>query len=303
MFTQLVVPVDLSPASFEAVPVAARLVASAAEHGVDAGVTVLTVVDRLADVGRAQDILEWAVRRMGRLGGVVPELVVDADRRPARAIVRRLEQQPGAMALMRSHGHGRSAAVLGSTTDELLRTMFGPVIVIGPNATSADSISGNYLLPLDASGRSLVALPVAAAWANQFHGHPHILGVIDGEEDAGEADYRTSIAAIAHQLERRIGGDSQVVVDIVEDRRVSRAIADAADRNSASLIFLSTHGRTGLERLRIGSVAADVVRRATCPVVMFRPPASANGGADPVLPGEQVQVGVGIGGAAHQRPR
>jgi nucleotide-binding universal stress UspA family protein len=38
------------------------------------------------------------------------------------------------------------------------------------------------------------------------------------------------------------------------------------------LIFLATHGRTGFERLRSGSVAAAVVHQARCPVVMFRPP-------------------------------
>ncbi|MFL6287015.1 MAG: universal stress protein [Actinomycetes bacterium] len=51
-----------------------------------------------------------------------------------------------------------------------------------------------------------------------------------------------------------------------------RSITDFADETGASLIFMSTHGRTGLARLRSGSVAAEVVRHARCPVVLFRPP-------------------------------
>jgi nucleotide-binding universal stress UspA family protein len=49
-------------------------------------------------------------------------------------------------------------------------------------------------------------------------------------------------------------------------------IVDFADRLGASLLFLTTHGRSGLDRLRLGSVAAEIVRHAACPVVMHRPP-------------------------------
>jgi nucleotide-binding universal stress UspA family protein len=36
------------------------------------------------------------------------------------------------------------------------------------------------------------------------------------------------------------------------------------------LIALTTHGRTGVDRLLLGSVAEDVVRRAPCPVLLVR---------------------------------
>ena len=54
---------------------------------------------------------------------------------------------------------------------------------------------------------------------------------------------------------------------------------DFAREMETSLIFLATHGRTGLARLRSGSVAAEVVRHAHCPVVLFRPPELQNGSA------------------------
>jgi nucleotide-binding universal stress UspA family protein len=45
------------------------------------------------------------------------------------------------------------------------------------------------------------------------------------------------------------------------------AIVRAARRERAGLIVLGTHGRTGLTRILIGSVAERVVRTARCPVL------------------------------------
>jgi nucleotide-binding universal stress UspA family protein len=46
-----------------------------------------------------------------------------------------------------------------------------------------------------------------------------------------------------------------------------------AQRMSADLIVMGTHGRTGLNRLLMGSVAESVVRRAPCPVLTMKYPA------------------------------
>jgi nucleotide-binding universal stress UspA family protein len=50
------------------------------------------------------------------------------------------------------------------------------------------------------------------------------------------------------------------------------AILDAAADERADLIVIGTHGRTGLTRLVIGSVAERVVRMAPCPVLVVKPP-------------------------------
>jgi nucleotide-binding universal stress UspA family protein len=52
------------------------------------------------------------------------------------------------------------------------------------------------------------------------------------------------------------------------------AIADTAAEEHADLIVIGTHGRTGLNRLVIGSVAERVVRSAPCPVLTVKPHAS-----------------------------
>lgn len=51
------------------------------------------------------------------------------------------------------------------------------------------------------------------------------------------------------------------------------AIVHEAEAENADLIVMGTHGRTGLTRLLMGSVAEAVVRRAKCPVLTVKQPA------------------------------
>ena len=61
------------------------------------------------------------------------------------------------------------------------------------------------------------------------------------------------------------------VVDVeVEASDVAAAIVEQAWRTGADLIVMGTHGRSGLSRLRLGSVAEAVTRAAPCPVLLVR---------------------------------
>jgi nucleotide-binding universal stress UspA family protein len=53
----------------------------------------------------------------------------------------------------------------------------------------------------------------------------------------------------------------------------AREIVRLADEEGVDMIILGTHGRTGLKRLLMGSVAEAVVRRAMCPVLTIKQPA------------------------------
>ena len=53
------------------------------------------------------------------------------------------------------------------------------------------------------------------------------------------------------------------------------AILGLAQQENVDLIVLATHGRTGLARVVMGSVAEEVVRKATCPVLTIKPAAAA----------------------------
>jgi nucleotide-binding universal stress UspA family protein len=57
------------------------------------------------------------------------------------------------------------------------------------------------------------------------------------------------------------------------DGEPSRAIIRFAEAEDVDLIVMGTHGRGGLRRLLMGSVAEGVVRGAPCPVLTYRPKA------------------------------
>ena len=52
----------------------------------------------------------------------------------------------------------------------------------------------------------------------------------------------------------------------------SDAIVDTARKIGADLIVIGTHGRTGVRRMLLGSVAETVLRAAPCPVLAIRLP-------------------------------
>ena len=277
MFEKLVVPVDLSPDAFDAMPIAARLAAQVAGT-----VEVVNVVDTLAAVAPARDALAAAVERLGPQPAEVTTSVL-ADRSVAGALTRHIESDPRSMLLLRSHGHGRSAGIIGGTVDEVLRAMFGPLIVVGPQAVASHTpLDGSYVVPVDGSARAKGVIPIVAAWAVEFGGTPCLVEVVDnrhGIEDDIESSY---VRAQATRLERRIG--RRIDFEILHGADAARPIVDFAAANDASFIFMATHGRTGFDRLRMGSVAADVVRHAPMPVVLFRPPnyLRVNGSPAPV---------------------
>lgn len=60
-------------------------------------------------------------------------------------------------------------------------------------------------------------------------------------------------------------------VEVVHGRKVSEAITQAAERLSCDVICLATHGRTGLTKALLGSVAQEVLQNSTRPVLLVRP--------------------------------
>lgn len=266
MFQHLVVPVDGSTASWSAVPIAAQMAAT-----VDGTLDVVTVVDRLGDVVPAKTELAEGVLKLGTLP-VSPSVQVLANDSVARAVADHIESLTGATVVMSSHGHGRSAAVLGSTADELLRLMYGPIVVIGPHAHAAGgALDGTYVVPVDGSDTGEKIAPIAEAWAIEFNAVPWLVEVLDpGLHLTGDVFESAYPARLAQQLQHASG--HEVEYEVLHGNRPSKAIVDFAERMNASMIFATTHGRSGLDRLRLGSVAAELVRHAPCPVVLHRPP-------------------------------
>jgi len=90
--------------------------------------------------------------------------------------------------------------------------------------------------------------------------------VFIGAEEGDREELRKSLVKI-------IPSDAKVPFEhklLVGDP--ATVLVEAADEENADLIVLGTHGRTGLTRLLMGSVAEAVVRRAKCPVLVVKHP-------------------------------
>lgn len=71
---------------------------------------------------------------------------------------------------------------------------------------------------------------------------------------------------------RKLAADAGLVVEgqVLESPKTWRAIVDAAESSQADLIVMGSHGRSGLDKLVMGSVAQSVLQRVTLPVLVVR---------------------------------
>jgi nucleotide-binding universal stress UspA family protein len=82
------------------------------------------------------------------------------------------------------------------------------------------------------------------------------------------ADVRDAQARL-DELAGRLGEGA--AAEVIAATNVAEAIAAYAKRVGADFIALSTHGRTGVRRLVMGSVAEGVMRHASTPIICFPP--------------------------------
>jgi nucleotide-binding universal stress UspA family protein len=262
MLRHLVVPVDGSRASFNALPVAMRFAKEVNGH-----VTVIGVYD-VDDVSLVRQAVEHHIARLGPPAAGSCRFVL-SNEHPADVIVDIVSSEPDALVVMSSHGRGRSAAVLGSTTDEVLRAIGGALVAVGPSCDTEQSgpLGGPYVVPLDGSERAERILPIAATWSLQLGGTPWLVRCVPAATASiCRARYLSPLARDVRRLTH-----APVQYEVLEAEHAARPIVEFAQLTRAPLIFMSTHGRTGLARLRSGSVAAEVLRKAPCPVVLMRP--------------------------------
>ena len=268
MFQRIIVPVDGSHRSWEAARLGAVIARTCA-----ASLELVHVVfdQRQVEHGRRELRSGLLSQRALAVEADLRALVGSDAETVAAVLARHTEATPGAMLVMSSSGRGRTAAVVGSVADEIVREMLGPIIVVGPNVRDLVSFAGDLIVPVDGSAFSETSLPLAAAWGIGLGVTPWIVEVLDRAgvpgSDVIESSYPKRLAA---ELGERSGHETEF--DVLHGAEPGRAIAQYADRHDAGLVLMSTHGQTGLRRLTIGSTAAAVVRAAPCPVVLHRPP-------------------------------
>ncbi len=80
-----------------------------------------------------------------------------------------------------------------------------------------------------------------------------------------------------HDFAKSHAGEAVQPECSVSEGRVSDSILRLAEEQKANLIVMGTHGRTGVDRAALGSVADKVLRKARCPVLVSRKPRWAVG--------------------------
>jgi nucleotide-binding universal stress UspA family protein len=76
----------------------------------------------------------------------------------------------------------------------------------------------------------------------------------------------------------------------IADGDAAHKIVDVAQEEKVGLIVMGTHGRTGLRRVVMGSVAEHVLRQAPCPVLMVKAPIKARTVESPALDAQPAEV-------------
>ena len=134
----------------------------------------------------------------------------------------------------------------------------------------------NILVATDFSEASEAALLYGQAIARQFGATLHVFHALDNVfMRAIMADPHVVRASVTRRLQERLGEDRGVLAGhaIVEvSDHPADSIVAYARAAEVDLIITGTHGRTGLAHALIGSVAEQIVRRASCPVLTVRHP-------------------------------
>jgi nucleotide-binding universal stress UspA family protein len=125
------------------------------------------------------------------------------------------------------------------------------------------------LVPLDGSLLAETVLAVAEALAREHDAELILLRVIDPDVSPALRDNEVEAATYLGRLRRRIEEDGLGRVrQVIATGAPDATIAGTAREHRADLIAMATHGRSGLGRLLIGSVARSVVRRTNVPVLL-----------------------------------
>jgi nucleotide-binding universal stress UspA family protein len=223
--------------------------------------------------------------------------VTISDREPAAAIVSYADAHAEViMVVMSTHGRtGPSRWVLGSVAEKVVHALPVPALIVRPRGAQRVSALPAHLpepvapysmavVPLDgslvaeqalvevrrlAAGTRLRVLLVSAISPLESRGYYSDAVRPSRAIDArhGEAD---RLAEYLNSTARMLDAEGLDVATRLELGRPAEVILRAAEQERAGLVIMATHGRSGVQKLWLGSVASKVVQGATTPVLLVR---------------------------------
>ena len=204
----------------------------------------------------------------------------------AEAILGAAREEAASLIAISTHGRsGLSRWIFGSVAGKIVQSTDRPLLIVRPGEKAPASVQiRKILVPLDGSdvaeavlpfvedlakavGAAVVlfnAIPPLAAYPGFETAQPVLVGrVIEEMQD----DARKLLSRVAKEMEGRgVTASMVVTVALAVD-----GIIHAAEEIGADLIALGTHGRSGLGRMVLGSVADGVIRRSTVPSLLVNP--------------------------------
>jgi nucleotide-binding universal stress UspA family protein len=300
-FRSILVPLDGSDLAAQALPLAATIarrsggqlrLALVHEHPaipLDAVTTkTLTSMDLAAH--KAERAYLRGVRGGLREDGIRVASAVTLTGTVGPALVTYARDLGIDLVVMATHGRGGFRRIwLGSTADHLVRQLDIPVLLVRPApgqpAESTGTRATKVLVPLDGSSLAEEALGPAGELARIWNADLHLVRVI-GPVVSADPLYPVSIV-YDEELTSMARAAAQAYLDKVIHRlgeqglratgaaiiggNTAHTIQDAAHAARVVALAIATHGRTGLGRAVLGSVADKLVRGAEVPVLVWRP--------------------------------
>ncbi|MEO8699466.1 MAG: universal stress protein [Kofleriaceae bacterium] len=294
MFKRILCPTDFSDGAKHAVAVAGRLAkASNAElvllHAwytppiLYAGDQAIPAAAIEAMMSGDEHVLADTLQELARLEIRVSTRFVRGQ--PGDQIVKILQEDPlYDLVVMGTTGRaGFSRILLGSVTEKVVRN--APCSVLAVRGTEVDRPFARVLCPVDFAEHSKYALRLAGELASREH-EPVValLHVVDMPSHYSTepflSEYMRSIDTLATQLladstkPLRENHHVATTATLAVGSPIPNILAALETNPSYDLVVVGSHGRHGLARMFLGSVAEKVVRHANTPVLVARAPRS-----------------------------
>ena len=218
----------------------------------DPEIEKLVTRDLLHRFGSTENVTARAERGLGRIGDHVIELA----------------NQAGVDALVIGTHQKTGLDRLGSVSSIVVHDAPQSVVCVPPNAnlpTICVPRLTRALVATDLSSFANRAVPFAFALTDE-DGEVHIAHVVEDDADVDEADITRQLLALAPARMKR-----QVAAHVVRGDDAAKAIAQAAARHGCDAICIASHGRSGISRALVGSVADKLLRVTRKPVLVLRP--------------------------------
>ncbi len=290
MYDRILVPVDGSECGRDAAKYGFAFAAATGAtvdivHVVDT--TLPTIGGQMSGSERREhgrSVVESAAERSQAFGCAVETHLREGD--PKGEIVASADDIGADLIVMGRQGaHNLRERLVGGVTEYVVRHADQPVLVV-PLGTDimAGSIS-KLLVPTDGSDAATAAIGPATALAVTFGAELSVFTAVDVQAAGGSFN----AGGVSEEFIERLKSDGEETVEtfaesirdtqpglsietIVRRGDAHEEIASCATEVGADLIVMASHGRTGLKRHLIGSVADRVLRVAETPVLVATEP-------------------------------